>query len=121
MLLGAGRAGAMKRSLWRLCQSREKAATSSAYQGVVCEADAASVASQDVFKVRGDGGPLGRCRDRGGRAGTRGSGVFVRDSGKMGWRCWRERAVRWTGGALGQLWGAADGYVPDKRSSKRSF
>lgn len=75
VLLGAGRAGAMKRSLWRLCQSREKAATSSAYQGVVCEADAASVASQDVFKVRGDGGPLGRCRDRGGRAGTRGWAV----------------------------------------------
>lgn len=51
-LLGAGRAGAMKRSLLRLCQSREKAAVSSSYQGVVCEADAASVASQDVFKVR---------------------------------------------------------------------
>uniref|UniRef100_A0A8B9TAX1 Transient receptor potential cation channel subfamily A member 1 n=1 Tax=Anas platyrhynchos TaxID=8839 RepID=A0A8B9TAX1_ANAPL len=45
----------MKRSLWRLCQSREKAAGSSAYQGVVCEADAASVASQDVFKVISDG------------------------------------------------------------------
>lgn len=54
----------MKRSLLRLCQSREKAAVSSSYQGVVCEADAASVASQDVFKVRaegrgGGGGPEG--------------------------------------------------------------
>uniref|UniRef100_A0A8C3MTI1 Transient receptor potential cation channel subfamily A member 1 n=1 Tax=Geospiza parvula TaxID=87175 RepID=A0A8C3MTI1_GEOPR len=45
----------MKRSLLRLCRSREKAANSSAYQGVVCEADAASVASQDVFKVISDG------------------------------------------------------------------
>ncbi|XP_037983995.1 transient receptor potential cation channel subfamily A member 1 isoform X2 [Motacilla alba alba] len=45
----------MKRSLLRLCRSREKAAASSAYQGVVCEADAASVASQDVFKVISDG------------------------------------------------------------------
>ncbi|KAK2527957.1 Trpa1 [Columba guinea] len=45
----------MKRSLLRLCQSREKAAGSSSYQGVVCEADAASVASQDVFKVISDG------------------------------------------------------------------
>uniref|UniRef100_A0A8D0FME7 Transient receptor potential cation channel subfamily A member 1 n=1 Tax=Strix occidentalis caurina TaxID=311401 RepID=A0A8D0FME7_STROC len=45
----------MKRSLLRLCQSREKAAVSSSYQGVVCEADAASVASQDVFKVISDG------------------------------------------------------------------
>uniref|UniRef100_A0A8C5JPR5 Transient receptor potential cation channel subfamily A member 1 n=1 Tax=Junco hyemalis TaxID=40217 RepID=A0A8C5JPR5_JUNHY len=43
----------MKRSLLRLCRSRDKAANSSAYQGVVCEADAASVASQDVFKVHG--------------------------------------------------------------------
>lgn len=49
---GAGRAG-MKRSLLRLCRARDKAAAASAYQGVVCEADAASVASQDVFKVRG--------------------------------------------------------------------
>lgn len=49
---GAGRAGGMKRSLLRLCRSREKTANSSDYQGVVCEADAASVASQDVFKVR---------------------------------------------------------------------
>ncbi|KAM7123377.1 transient receptor potential cation channel subfamily A member 1 isoform 2-T2 [Ciconia maguari] len=45
----------MKRSLLRLCQSREKTAVSSSYQGVVCEADAASVASQDVFKVISDG------------------------------------------------------------------
>ncbi|XP_041268760.1 transient receptor potential cation channel subfamily A member 1 [Onychostruthus taczanowskii] len=45
----------MKRSLLRLCRSRQKAAASSAYQGVVCEADAASVASQDVFKVISDG------------------------------------------------------------------
>lgn len=110
----------MKRSLWRLCQSREKAATSSAYQGVVCEADAASVASQDVFKVRGDGGPLGSVETEGEELAP-GAGLFVRDSGKMGWRCWRERAVRWTGGALGQLWGAADGYVPDRCSSRRFF
>ncbi|NXY05159.1 TRPA1 protein, partial [Pteruthius melanotis] len=45
----------MKRSLLRLCRAREKAAGSSSYQGVVCEADAASVASQDVFKVISDG------------------------------------------------------------------
>ncbi|KAM7069870.1 transient receptor potential cation channel subfamily A member 1 [Acridotheres tristis] len=45
----------MKRSLLRLCRAREKAAAASAYQGVVCEADAASVASQDVFKVISDG------------------------------------------------------------------
>ncbi|NWW67695.1 TRPA1 protein, partial [Ifrita kowaldi] len=45
----------MKRSLLRLCRAREKAAASSSYQGVVCEADAASVASQDVFKVISDG------------------------------------------------------------------
>ncbi|OWK55536.1 Transient receptor potential cation channel subfamily A member 1 [Lonchura striata] len=45
----------MKRSLLRLCRPRDKAAAASAYQGVVCEADAASVASQDVFKVISDG------------------------------------------------------------------
>lgn len=50
----------MKRSLLRLCQSREKAAVSSPYQGVVCEADAASVASQDVFKVRAEGAAVPR-------------------------------------------------------------
>lgn len=54
------RAGGMKRSLLRLCRAREKAAASSSYQGVVCEADAASVASQDVFKVRAEGRRAGR-------------------------------------------------------------
>lgn len=91
--------GAMKRSLWRLCQSREKAAASSAYQGVVCEADAASVASQDVFKVRGDGGPLGRCGDRGRKAGTQGWAVCVglgRDGLAMLEGC---EVVRWGSGA----------------------
>lgn len=58
----------MKRSLLRLCQSREKAAASSSYQGVVCEADAASVASQDVFKVRAEG----RGREVGGSRGLGG-------------------------------------------------
>lgn len=54
----------MKRSLLRLCRSRDKTAAASAYQGVVCEADAASVASQDVFKVRAEG--LGEGGDGGG-------------------------------------------------------
>lgn len=84
----------MKRSLWRLCQSREKAAGSSAYQGVVCEADAASVASQDVFKVRGEG-----------------SGVLP---GGVGWRSpgWRVAGVKPDGDMMLPMagtWGAASG------------
>ncbi|XP_006015374.1 transient receptor potential cation channel subfamily A member 1 [Alligator sinensis] len=45
----------MRRSLLKLFQGREKAADPDTYHGVVCEADAASVASQDVFKVISDG------------------------------------------------------------------
>ncbi|KAM9163470.1 LOW QUALITY PROTEIN: transient receptor potential cation channel subfamily A member 1 [Pangshura tecta] len=44
----------MKRALLKMFPPREKAACGS-YQGVVCEADAASLASQDVFKVISDG------------------------------------------------------------------
>ncbi|XP_053105352.1 transient receptor potential cation channel subfamily A member 1 [Hemicordylus capensis] len=44
----------MKRSLAKLFQSGEKKRRT-AYEGVVCDADAASVASQDVFKVISDG------------------------------------------------------------------
>nr|XP_060631461.1 transient receptor potential cation channel subfamily A member 1 [Anolis sagrei ordinatus] len=44
----------MKRSLRKWLQSGEKKARTS-YEGVVCEADAASIASQDVFKVISDG------------------------------------------------------------------
>ncbi|KAJ6663971.1 hypothetical protein lerEdw1_008925 [Lerista edwardsae] len=44
----------MKRSLAKLFQSGEKK-DGAAYEGVVCDADAASLASQDVFKVISDG------------------------------------------------------------------
>uniref|UniRef100_A0A8D0HGQ3 Transient receptor potential cation channel subfamily A member 1 n=1 Tax=Sphenodon punctatus TaxID=8508 RepID=A0A8D0HGQ3_SPHPU len=44
----------MNRSLLKLFQSGEKAPCSS-YEGVVCEADAASVAAQNVLKVISDG------------------------------------------------------------------
>ncbi|XP_077208275.1 transient receptor potential cation channel subfamily A member 1 isoform X1 [Paroedura picta] len=44
----------MRRSLAKLFQSGEKKRCTS-YEGVVCESDAASVASQDVFKVISDG------------------------------------------------------------------
>ncbi|XP_061460813.1 transient receptor potential cation channel subfamily A member 1 [Rhineura floridana] len=44
----------MKRSLLKLFQSGESKQNTS-YEGVVCEADAASIASQDVFKVISDG------------------------------------------------------------------
>ncbi|XP_075776642.1 transient receptor potential cation channel subfamily A member 1 [Pelodiscus sinensis] len=44
----------MKRALLKMFQPREKAACGF-YQGVVCEADAASLASQDVFKMISDG------------------------------------------------------------------
>lgn len=77
----------MKRSLLRLCQSREKAAVSSSYQGVVCEADAASVASQDVFKVsaEGQGGGGGA---EGWVVGARGTeaGAGQDDARDWGWR-----------------------------------
>lgn len=89
----------MKRSLLRLCQSREKAAGSSSYQGVVCEADAASVASQDVFKVRAEGS--------GGSAGAEGwvAGVGVRAQPRGSRACQRHLVVPETGAhvsALGQ-------------------
>ncbi|XP_066480502.1 transient receptor potential cation channel subfamily A member 1 [Tiliqua scincoides] len=44
----------MKRSLLKFFQAREKE-DCTAYEGVVCDADAASLASQDVFKVISDG------------------------------------------------------------------
>uniref|UniRef100_A0A6J0V738 Transient receptor potential cation channel subfamily A member 1 n=1 Tax=Pogona vitticeps TaxID=103695 RepID=A0A6J0V738_9SAUR len=44
----------MKRIILRWFQSAEKQQRTS-YEGVVCEADAASIASQDVFKVISDG------------------------------------------------------------------
>lgn len=44
---------AMKRSILKWFQSRDqKQQPPASYEGVVCEADACSVASQDVFKVR---------------------------------------------------------------------